>query len=146
MGEAMLEVSRSIGDFDAKRGGAQGELVAAADTGHFWVEGGDEFLVLASDGLWDVVSNNDVVMLVHDTVKNPSMAAKRLAMEALVRGSTDNVTVLICFLKAAGTLESVYSAGKHLYAAPAATHFGSRRAVLAALGKGHAKDEISEQL
>jgi serine/threonine protein phosphatase PrpC len=146
VGKAMLEVSRSIGDLDAKGGEGQGELTSDVDTGHFWVEAEDEFLVLASDGLWDVLGNKDVVALVHDTVKNPSMAAKRLAMEALARGSTDNVTVLICFLKDVGMLERIYSAGKHTYASPAATHFGSRRAFLAALSSGHARDEICEQL
>jgi len=34
-------------------------------------------VVLASDGLWDKLSNEEAVGLVHDTVKQPIMAAQR---------------------------------------------------------------------
>ena len=47
----------------------------------------DSFLVLASDGLWDKLSSQNAVDLVHDTVKEPALCAKRLATEALTRGS-----------------------------------------------------------
>lgn len=33
-------------------------------------------------------------------VKEPSMSAKRLATEALTRGSADNITVIVAFLQA----------------------------------------------
>lgn len=33
----------------------------------------DEFLILASDGVWDTVPNDDAVGLVKDTVKDPAM-------------------------------------------------------------------------
>lgn len=39
----------------------------------------DEFVVLASDGLWDKLSNEEAVGLVYDTVKQPVMAAQRCA-------------------------------------------------------------------
>ncbi|KAK7839344.1 protein kinase and pp2c-like domain-containing protein [Quercus suber] len=52
-------------------------------------------MVMASDGLWDVVSNTDVVNIIRDTVKEPGMCAKRLATEAAERGSKDNITILI---------------------------------------------------
>ena len=145
VGAARLQVSRSVGDFDAKVQGHAGGLSAEAEADSMRVTAEDEFLVLATDGLWDVMSNEDVVALVHDTVKNPSMAAKRLAMEALARGSHDNVTVVLCFLQDTGTLESVYKAGKQKYA-PAATHYGSRASMLQELSAGRAADELREQL
>ena len=37
----------------------------------------DEFLVLASDGLWDKLGNEEAVGLVMDTVKQPVMASQR---------------------------------------------------------------------
>ncbi len=37
----------------------------------------DEFVVVASDGLWDKLSNEEAVGLVYDTVKQPTMAAQR---------------------------------------------------------------------
>ncbi|KAL2318624.1 hypothetical protein Fmac_032500 [Flemingia macrophylla] len=41
-----------------------------------------EFLILASDGLWDVVSNEDV-----------EEAAKTLMQKASQKGSADNITI-----------------------------------------------------
>ncbi|KAL6555307.1 hypothetical protein OROGR_006565 [Orobanche gracilis] len=43
-------------------------------------------MVVASDGLWDVVSNADVVNIIRDTVKEAGMCSKRLATEADERG------------------------------------------------------------
>jgi Protein phosphatase 2C len=37
----------------------------------------DEFLVIASDGLWEKLANEEAVGLIHDTVKHPAMAAQR---------------------------------------------------------------------
>jgi serine/threonine protein phosphatase PrpC len=78
---------------------------ARADDTH--PSGKDFALVLACDGLWDVVSNADARDLVLDTVKEPSMSAKRLGSEALARGSGDNVTVVVAFLKETNTAETV---------------------------------------
>ena len=50
----------------------------------------DTFLILASDGLWDKLSSQDAVDLVHDTVKDATMCAQRLATEALTRGSGES--------------------------------------------------------
>lgn len=41
--------------------------------------------------------------LVQDTVKQPSMCAQRLAVEALARGGGDNVAVAVLFLGGHGT-------------------------------------------
>eukprot|EP00892_Ulva_mutabilis_P000404 jgi/Ulvmu1/10364/UM061_0047.1 len=142
VGAVQLQVSRSLGDGDAKR---EGGVIADAEIASVELRADDEFVVLASDGLWDVVCNEDAVALVHDTVKNPSMAAKRLAVEALARGATDNLTVLVCFLRDSGTLESIYSGGVQKYS-PARSFYGSRTAALAALAQETAADEMFEQL
>ena len=64
---------RSIGDADVK---AQG-VTALPEVAVHQLAQQDEFVVLASDGLWEKVSNEDVVTLIQDTVKQPDMAAKR---------------------------------------------------------------------
>lgn len=64
--------------------------------------------VMASDGLWDVVNNTDVVNIIRDTVKEPGMCAKRLATEAAERGSKDNITVIVVFLRQVSTAERIY--------------------------------------
>jgi protein phosphatase 1L len=71
------------------------------------------FIVLATDGLWDVVTNEEAVNLVsqvvvsYDTEDNGlsweeggafQKAAERLTQEAYVRGSTDNIGVCIIAL------------------------------------------------
>eukprot|EP00898_Chlorokybus_atmophyticus_P004723 jgi/Chlat1/5251/Chrsp33S08963 len=54
----------------------------------------DEFLLLATDGLWDVISNQEAVNLVRD-IQSPEEAAKRLVDEAYRRGSADNITCVV---------------------------------------------------
>ncbi|KAF5732414.1 Phosphatase 2C 76 isoform 1 [Tripterygium wilfordii] len=53
-----------------------------------------ELLVLASDGLWDVVPNEDAVSLAQ-TVEEPEAAARKLAEAAFTRGSADNITCIV---------------------------------------------------
>lgn len=64
---------RSIGDGDLKGSG----VTADPEVTEMALGPGDTFLVVASDGLWDVVSSEAAVGLVHDTVKEPSMCAQR---------------------------------------------------------------------
>ncbi|PUZ56333.1 hypothetical protein GQ55_5G287700 [Panicum hallii var. hallii] len=103
VGTAALQVTRSIGDDDLKPAvTAQPEVIETA------LSEDDEFLVMASDGLWDVVSNEDVLSIIKDTVKEPAMCSKRLATEAAEHGSKDNITVIVVFLRPVSTAERIY--------------------------------------
>jgi len=53
-----------------------------------------EFLILASDGLWDVVTNEEAVGMVKP-ILDSEQAAKRLLAEASQRGSADNTTCVV---------------------------------------------------
>ncbi|XAR52236.1 Phosphoprotein phosphatase [Bertholletia excelsa] len=53
-----------------------------------------ELLVLASDGLWDVVPNEDAVSLAR-TEEEPEAAARKLTETAFSRGSADNITIIV---------------------------------------------------
>ncbi|XP_027361936.1 probable protein phosphatase 2C 76 isoform X4 [Abrus precatorius] len=53
-----------------------------------------ELLVLASDGLWDVVPNDDAVSLVR-TEEEAETAARKLTEAAFTRGSADNITCIV---------------------------------------------------
>eukprot|EP00541_Cyclophora_tenuis_P009831 CAMPEP_0116541510 /NCGR_PEP_ID=MMETSP0397-20121206/521_1 /TAXON_ID=216820 /ORGANISM="Cyclophora tenuis, Strain ECT3854" /LENGTH=210 /DNA_ID=CAMNT_0004065457 /DNA_START=3 /DNA_END=635 /DNA_ORIENTATION=- len=62
------------------------------------------FVVLASDGLWDVMTNQEVVDMVAEEIEMTEgweeqgafqKAAERLTQEAYIRGSTDNIGVCV---------------------------------------------------
>lgn len=103
VGTAALQVTRSIGDDDLKPA-----VTAEPEITEVTLTANDEFLIIASDGLWDKVSNEEAVSFVKNTVKEPSLSSKRLATEAVERGSSDNITVIIIFLNPVSTLERVY--------------------------------------
>ena len=62
-----------------------------------------EFLVVACDGLWDVMEDQEAVdmvrkFVVEDTREKEKEVARYLVDEALRRGSTDNITVVVYWL------------------------------------------------
>lgn len=62
-----------------------------------------EFLIVACDGLWDVIEDDEAVDAVHAHVAKNGMASRTdvasvLVDEALERGSTDNITVVVYWL------------------------------------------------
>jgi serine/threonine protein phosphatase PrpC len=60
----------------------------------------DEYLVMASDGMWDVLRNKDVSDLVSSLSNfNPTHIAEELVHLALSRGSMDNVTCVVVRVK-----------------------------------------------
>ena len=129
VGAVALQVSRALGDFDCK-GPFGGGVVAEPEVVELELSEADQFLIMASDGVWDVMSDSDAVALVRDTVKDPQLCAKRLVTEALSRGSRDNATALVVFFRPVASLEAVWTRASGAPAPEAAaTFFGSRRAV-----------------
>lgn len=66
----------------------------------------DTFMIIASDGLWDKLDNQEAVDLVKEdlnkenpTPKDFGIAAKLLRDAAYIKGSNDNITVMIIGLK-----------------------------------------------
>lgn len=118
---AMIEVTRSIGDYDMKEHG----LSAEADTVEIRLEENDEFIVMGSDGLFEYLSNEEIVGLVHDTVKDAQMCSKRLVTEAMMRGTTDNVSCIVAFVSPCKTLERIYAKGEQKYKYTS-TYYSSR--------------------
>lgn len=53
------------------------------------------FVILATDGLWDVFSNEEAVAYIRDHIHESDFGAKSLCMSAYYRGSQDNITVAI---------------------------------------------------
>ncbi|KAK7393036.1 hypothetical protein VNO78_21487 [Psophocarpus tetragonolobus] len=103
VGRPALQVTRSIGDDDLKPA-----VTAEPEITESTLCSEDEFLVMASDGLWDVMCSMEVINIIKDTVKEPGMCSKRLATEAVERGSKDNITVIVVFLRPVSTAERIY--------------------------------------
>jgi len=105
VGDAGLAVTRALGDWDCTESGgvlSEPEVIKKTLTAET-----DAFITIACDGLWDVCTNTDMCSIIRDTVKEPSMCAKRLGCEALNRLSDDNISVLVGILGNEGTFAKV---------------------------------------
>jgi serine/threonine protein phosphatase PrpC len=58
----------------------------------------NKFLIMACDGLWDVLSDEDAVKIVNSYTGKKEDVAQILIQHALQRGTTDNVTVIVIWL------------------------------------------------
>jgi len=54
-----------------------------------------EFLILASDGLWDAFSNDEACTYIREHLDEPHYGAKSIVLQAYYRGSLDNITVMV---------------------------------------------------
>ncbi|EPY37160.1 protein phosphatase 2C [Strigomonas culicis] len=95
-----LAVSRALGDaifkMDEYTGGTPSGVIAEPYTRSIEMEEQDEFIVIGCDGLWDVFTYQEVVNICRQYMKEgrtPHDITEELVNEALMRGSTDNVTV-----------------------------------------------------
>lgn len=87
--DAQLAMSRAFGDRSIKQHISLDPDVAIEDGG-----GGTELAVLASDGLWKLMSNQEAVDEIRGTM-DAWEAAARLVDEALHRGSKDDIACVV---------------------------------------------------
>ncbi|CAL4988842.1 unnamed protein product [Urochloa decumbens] len=95
--QGSLAVSRSFGDAGLKRW-----VVAEPEVSRVPLAAGCEFLVVASDGLWDKVSNQEAVDAVSRSRRNAvsvGSSCAELVDMARSRGSRDDVTVMVVDLE-----------------------------------------------
>ena len=59
---------------------------------------GDQFVIVACDGLWDVIQDQQAVDFVLKYQEDKENISQHLINEALRRGSTDNITVVVAWL------------------------------------------------
>jgi len=55
-------------------------------------------LILACDGVWDVLSDQDVVDLIKDDKGSAQEMSEKLLKTSLQKGSTDNISVMVIIL------------------------------------------------
>jgi serine/threonine protein phosphatase PrpC len=88
----VLEISRTLGD------SVLGECVRATpDVRELEIGEDDQFLILACDGVWSVMTNQDAVDLIVSE-EEPVMAARHIRDTAFERESTDNISVIVVSL------------------------------------------------
>jgi protein phosphatase PTC1 len=92
---AILAVTRALGDHNMKGPGkdfVSNEIYYRSET----VTDKDVALILACDGLWDVVTEEDAAkVLLGEMDKETKLTARALLAQAMRSGSTDNITVLV---------------------------------------------------
>ncbi|KAL1561187.1 protein-serine/threonine phosphatase [Salvia divinorum] len=84
----VLAVSRAFGDKLLRP-----YVVAEPEIQEEKIDGID-FLIIASDGLWNVLSNKDAVNIVQG-IPDAEAASRKLVEEAYGKGSSDNITCLV---------------------------------------------------
>ncbi|KAK7265159.1 hypothetical protein RJT34_32775 [Clitoria ternatea] len=100
-----LGITRALGDWHLEgmkeQDGKGGPLSAEPELKLMTLTKEDEFLIIASDGIWDVFRSQNAVdfarrrLQEHNDVKQ---CCKEIIEEAMKRGATDNLTaVMVCF-------------------------------------------------
>lgn len=100
-----LSVSRSFGDLDNTP-----YVTHIPDIFHYSLTYNDEFIIMACDGLWDVLENHEAINFIKDHInnnniefyeiknkytKNNNNIAHKLASYAIAKGSADNISIMI---------------------------------------------------
>eukprot|EP01017_Pseudomicrothorax_dubius_P006038 TRINITY_DN11664_c0_g1_i9.p1 TRINITY_DN11664_c0_g1~~TRINITY_DN11664_c0_g1_i9.p1 ORF type:complete len:255 (-),score=46.00 TRINITY_DN11664_c0_g1_i9:98-814(-) len=103
-----LSLSRSIGDLeskDSRYGGMQNTVISEPEIMCFEITKEHDFIVLASDGIFDVMTNQEVIQMVYETATESygrldahaicGAAVDNILKLSLMRQSQDNVSVVI---------------------------------------------------
>ncbi|KAG9263195.1 protein phosphatase 1E [Astyanax mexicanus] len=93
-----LSVSRAIGDSEHKP-----YICGDADHISFPLDGTEDYLILACDGFYDTMNPEEAARVVSDHLQENSgdttMVAHKLVASARDAGSSDNITVIVVFLR-----------------------------------------------
>merc|ERR1712080_659536 len=101
-------VSRALGDYDYKNvsGLPPTEQLVSAEPDLSVMDRSDEdeFLILACDGVWDVMTNEEVVSYINSRLlinDNLQKVCEELLETCLAKGSRDNMSVILITFPAA---------------------------------------------
>lgn len=99
--EGNLSLSRAFGDFDFKRTDLDPEKTAITCFPDIFVkirESSDDYLILACDGLWDVMTSQEAIEYLRGAEKvctSLKELTSYIVDESLYRGSKDNISVIV---------------------------------------------------
>jgi len=86
-----LAVTRSIGDHSLRGSG----VIANPSLRKYVVKKSDKWIVIATDGVWDCLSEKDVEQLVKEKEEPANRIAQKIIRVAMEKGSQDNITCLV---------------------------------------------------
>ncbi|CAL5390726.1 unnamed protein product [Camellia sinensis] len=87
--DGQLAVARAFGDKSLKE-----HLSSEPDVASEIIDDDTEFIILASDGVWQVMTNQEAVDCIKN-IKDAKSAAKHLTEEALARNSSDDISCIV---------------------------------------------------
>ncbi|KAJ9140884.1 hypothetical protein P3X46_031476 [Hevea brasiliensis] len=91
--DGQLATTRAFGDGKLKE-----HITSEPDLTSKMIDEDDEFLVLASDGLWKVMSNQEAYDCIED-IQDAQEASEKLIAEALAAGSEDDVSCIVVIFR-----------------------------------------------
>uniref|UniRef100_A0A4W6BSQ3 Protein phosphatase 1L n=2 Tax=Lates TaxID=8186 RepID=A0A4W6BSQ3_LATCA len=95
--QGILAMSRSLGDYPLKN---LNVVIPDPDIMSFDLNKlQPEFMILASDGLWDTFSNEEAVRFIRERLDEPHFGAKSIVLQSFYRGCPDNITVMVVKFK-----------------------------------------------
>ncbi|XP_064159220.1 protein phosphatase, Mg2+/Mn2+ dependent, 1Lb [Anguilla rostrata] len=95
--QGILAMSRSLGDYPLKN---LNVIIPDPDVLAFDLDKlQPEFMILASDGLWDAFSNEEAVRFIKERLDEPHYGAKSIVLQSFYRGCPDNITVMVVKFK-----------------------------------------------
>ena len=129
-----LSCSRSLGDPELKINAGKPILSSLPEVSQHLLQPDDLFVVVACDGVWDVLTDQQAVDIVLRNWGDPAAAASTVVRTALSSGSGDNVTAQVV----------MFSWKAQLGAAMAKKRDGERAAEEAEARKPKPKVEVDE--
>jgi len=88
----MVAISRSLGDHCMKA-----YIISEPHITCTELQSIDQLLILACDGVWDVIHEQEAVEFIMND-SDPNLMAKKLLVQSIKAGSTDNITVMVVLL------------------------------------------------
>lgn len=148
--DGFLAMSRAIGDFELKSNGlpaTQHKVTCNPDVRTDLITDDTEFLLIASDGIWDILSSQGAVDFVHQKLASGTTDLGTICKGLLSRcfWSKDNSTVILVQFKPAARIPLVLPADAAAVVDPIAPGTSSSRHPDAgAEAKAATKSEIKE--
>lgn len=85
-----LALSRALGDYSLKRYG----VISTPFTNKVEIEVKDKFIIIASDGVWDVTDENDINLIVNKS-SLPYEICEFIIQHSILKGSRDNISCIV---------------------------------------------------